>query len=183
MIDLQTALPSVDFGFGVGRFEDYGGPGTGFSAENITGRPFILNQAIIATDHPNFSTLIANALARTAPGFGGDGPESAIGEGLYQIATGAGFDGDGNGSNLDSGPAGDPNDPDQPRQQRRRAGLLEPRRRDRRHARRRRLPHGCPALGAPGDGHLPDSRVNRLAQNVRNMPFHSPEMPRCTNGK
>jgi len=106
--DLQTALPGVDFAFGVGRFEDYGGPGTGFSGETADGRPFTLNQALITTDTPNFTMLINDALARTAPGFGGDGPESAIGEGLWQCATGLGFDGDGNGSTLDSGPAGDP---------------------------------------------------------------------------
>ena len=28
---LQAALPGVDFGFGVTRFEDYGGPGNSFS--------------------------------------------------------------------------------------------------------------------------------------------------------
>ncbi|MEE8526330.1 MAG: MopE-related protein [Thermoanaerobaculia bacterium] len=53
----------------------------------------------------DFLTLINGALTRTAPGFGGDGPESNI-EALFQIATGLGFDGNGNGSTLDSGPAG-----------------------------------------------------------------------------
>lgn len=103
--DLQVALPGVSFGFGVGRFEDYGGSGTGFSGEFTTGRPFILNQPIITPDTPNFLTLINAALARTAPGFGGDGPETAL-EALYQVATGAGFDGNGDGSLLNSGPAG-----------------------------------------------------------------------------
>ena len=37
---LQTALPQVSFSFGVGRFEDYGGPGSSFSGEFTTGRPF-----------------------------------------------------------------------------------------------------------------------------------------------
>ena len=50
--------------------------------------------------------LIVAALGRTAPGFGGDGPESAIAEGLFQLATGIGFDGDGDGSNTGSGAAG-----------------------------------------------------------------------------
>lgn len=98
--DLQAALPTVDFGFGVGRFEDYGGPGTGFSGEVSNGRPFILNQPIVTSaDATAASTtltaLINAALARTALGFGGDGPESAIAEGLFQVATGVGFDGDG----------------------------------------------------------------------------------------
>jgi hypothetical protein len=103
--DLQAALPGVDFAFGVGRFEDYGGPGTGFSGETTTGRPFVLNQALIRTATAGFMGAMANALSNTAPGFGGDGPESAL-EGLWQIATGLGFDGDGNGSSNDSGPAG-----------------------------------------------------------------------------
>jgi hypothetical protein len=103
--DLQAALPGVSLGFGVGRFEDYGGPGTGFSFESTPGRPFTLNQPIITTDVPSFSSLISMALNRTAPGFGGDGPETNI-EALFQIATGSGFDGNGNASTLDSGPAG-----------------------------------------------------------------------------
>jgi hypothetical protein len=103
--DLQAALPGVSLAYGVGRFEDYGGPATGFSSENSTGRPFILNQPIVTTDTAGFSTLITAALNRTAPGFGGDTPESNI-DALFQIATGAGFDANGNGSTLDSGPAG-----------------------------------------------------------------------------
>jgi hypothetical protein len=106
---LETALPGVSFGFGVGRFEDYGGPGTGFSSETTTGRPFTLNQPIVtaatAGGATARNTLISSALSRSAPGFGGDGPESGL-EGLFQAATGAGFDGNGNGSSLESGPAG-----------------------------------------------------------------------------
>jgi hypothetical protein len=97
---LERALPDVEFGFGVGRFEDYGGPGTGFSTEFESGRPFILNQPIVTAADAGGPTarndLIGAALQRTAPGFGGDGPESAI-EALHQIADGAGFDGDGDG--------------------------------------------------------------------------------------
>lgn len=104
--DLQTALPLVDFAFGVGRFEDYGGPGVDFGFDTVDARPFILNQAIIRTVTPGFNAAINAALANTAPGFGGDLPESAIAEGLYQVATGVGFDGNGNASTLDSGPAG-----------------------------------------------------------------------------
>lgn len=40
--------------------------------------------------------LISQALSRAAPGSGGDGPESAI-EGLYQVATGLGYDKNGDG--------------------------------------------------------------------------------------
>ncbi len=103
--ELQTALPDISFGFGVGRFEDYGGPGRSYSGERTTGRPFTLNQPIITPGVPDFLNLINGALSRSAPGFGGDGPESNI-EGFFQIATGLGFDGNGNGSNLDSGQAG-----------------------------------------------------------------------------
>jgi hypothetical protein len=108
--DLEASVPGVEFGFGVGRFEDYGGPGTGFSGEVAAGRPFTLNQPVITASDAGGAVardaLINSALARTAPGFGGDSPESAIGEGLFQTATGLGFDGDGNGSTLDSGLAG-----------------------------------------------------------------------------
>src|SRR4029079_13588757 len=74
--DLQTALPNVSFGFGVGRFEDYGGPARSYSLENRLGRPFALNQPIITRDVPGFFSLIDSALQRTAPGSGGDGPEA-----------------------------------------------------------------------------------------------------------
>ncbi len=104
--DLQAGLPEISFSFGVGRFEDYGGSqGRTFSSENSTGRPFTLNQPLITPDLPDFLALINGALSRSAPGFGGDGPETNF-EALFQIATGAGFDGNGNGSNLDSGVAG-----------------------------------------------------------------------------
>ncbi|MCA9175933.1 MAG: tandem-95 repeat protein [Planctomycetales bacterium] len=98
---LQAAMPTVDFGFGVGRLEEYGS----FAGENATGRPFILNQPIVGSATTGFSTSIQAALDRTAPGFGGDGPETDI-EALFQVVTGLGFDGNNNGSVLDSGPAG-----------------------------------------------------------------------------
>jgi len=108
---LETALPGVEFGFGVGRFEDYGGPGSSFSRDLSEARPFILNQPIVTAATAGGSVardaLVNSALSRTAPGFGGDGPESSVAENLYQIAVGTGFDGDGNGSTLDSGNAGD----------------------------------------------------------------------------
>ena len=98
----DPALQGVSFAFGVGRFEDYANFTSG--AED---RPFILNQPLITTGTPEFLQAIQNALSigRTAPGDGGDLPESDI-ESLYQIATGIGFDGNGDGDNVDSGPAG-----------------------------------------------------------------------------
>ncbi len=99
--NLQAALPSLNFGFGVGRFEEYGS----FAAEYPQGRPFTLNQPIVASSTTGFSTSIQAALDRMAPGYGGDQPETDI-EALYQVVTGLGFDGNNNGSVLDSGPAG-----------------------------------------------------------------------------
>lgn len=98
---LQTAMPTVDFGFGVGRFEEY----ANFAAEYATGRPFVLNQPIVAASTTGFSLAIQSALDRTAPGYGGDQPETDI-EALWQMATGRGFDGNNNGTTTDSGAAG-----------------------------------------------------------------------------
>ncbi|MCY2963260.1 MAG: cadherin domain-containing protein [Planctomycetota bacterium] len=98
---LQGSLPGIDLGFGVGRFEEY----ANFAWEYSTGRPFILNQPIVAASTPEYMTAIQAALNRTTPGYGGDGPETDI-EALYQLVTGVGFDGNNNGSVLDSGNAG-----------------------------------------------------------------------------
>ena len=110
--ELEAALPGVDFGFGVGRFEDYGGPGFGFSSQSAEGRPFVLNQPIVTAADAGGpkarDTLVNDAFTRTAPGLGGDAPEAAL-EALYQVATGRGFDGDGNGTTTGEGggqPAG-----------------------------------------------------------------------------
>ena len=106
---LQTALPSVDFGFGVTRFEDYGGPGNSFSDDYDTARPFILNQPIVTAETAGgtaaLDSLISTALSNVGAGYGGDTPEADM-EALYQIATGAGFDGNADGNTTDSGPAG-----------------------------------------------------------------------------
>ncbi|QOV89384.1 tandem-95 repeat protein [Humisphaera borealis] len=98
---LQTAMPGIDLGFGVGRLEEYGN----FASEYGTGRPFTLNQPIVAASSAGYMTAIQAALNRTTPGYGGDQPETDI-EALYQLVTGKGFDGNNNGSVLDSGPAG-----------------------------------------------------------------------------
>ncbi|MGB4710281.1 MAG: SdrD B-like domain-containing protein [Fuerstiella sp.] len=98
---LQARLTGIDLGFGVGRLEEYGG----FASEYGNGRPFILNQPIVAADVGGFEGSIQSALDRVAPGYGGDGPETVI-EALYQMVTGAGFDGNNDGDTTDSGAAG-----------------------------------------------------------------------------
>jgi hypothetical protein len=108
--NLEASVPGVEFGFGVTRFEDFGGPGNTFSEDYLTARPFILNQPIITAADAGGSaaliTMINTALSHAGLGYGGDAPEASLVEGLYQIATGVGLDGDGDGSLLDSGPAG-----------------------------------------------------------------------------
>ncbi|MCC6508858.1 MAG: putative Ig domain-containing protein, partial [Pirellulaceae bacterium] len=99
---LRQALPNVDLGFGVGRFEDYGGPAHYASSVD---RPFVLNQPIFPASTVGMRDAIVQALSRRAPGGGGDGPESLI-EALYQVATGLGFDGNNDGNALESGLAG-----------------------------------------------------------------------------
>lgn len=98
---LQASLSGIDLAFGVGRFEEY----ANFASEYSTGRPFVLNQPIVAASTAGYMTAIQAALNRTTPGYGGDGPETDI-EALYQLVTGLGFDGNNNGSVLDSGVAG-----------------------------------------------------------------------------
>ncbi|MBI4730465.1 MAG: hypothetical protein HY775_13350 [Acidobacteria bacterium] len=94
----QAALPSASLAFGVARFEEY----ASFAWEYSTGRPFILNEPV-TTNIPS----VTDALDDVTPGYGGDGPETDI-EALHQVATGAGLDGNGNGTTADSGPAGNP---------------------------------------------------------------------------
>ena len=101
MTQLQTALPGINLGFGVGRMEEY----ANFASEYATGRPFTLNQSIVSAATTNYLTSIQAALNRVAPGYGGDQPETDI-EALFQLVTGRGFDGNNNGTTTDSGAAG-----------------------------------------------------------------------------
>jgi RHS repeat-associated protein len=101
---LQAALPNVNLAFGVGRFEDYAGRDFDPNFDTSYTRPFTLNQPILSTTVPGFEAAIEAALTRSGPGLGGDVPESLL-EGLYQTATGVGFDGNGDGNTTESGPA------------------------------------------------------------------------------
>jgi hypothetical protein len=101
---VQSALPGVSVGFGAGQYGNFGGPQPGFDLADIeTRRAFTLLQPIITPEIPGFSSLLNAAIQRPQPP--GGGPLNAH-EALWQIATGAGFDGNGNGSTLDSGPSG-----------------------------------------------------------------------------
>jgi len=98
---VTSSLPTVDFGFGVGRFEDYNIEPFGTPVD----RPFVLSQPILPMSHSYFQEAISAALDRYVPGFGKDTPESLV-EALFQVATGAGFDGDFDGLTSGSGVAG-----------------------------------------------------------------------------
>lgn len=108
-----------DLAFGVSRFEDYAnfvrsGPKTRPDTEtadpvDALARPFVLNLPILRQDESLFTALFSQALQQEAPGNGGENPydaQSAL-EALYQLASGAGFDGNGDGDNTDSGAAGE----------------------------------------------------------------------------
>jgi hypothetical protein len=98
---LEAAYPNEDFdvAFGVGRYEDFGGP---FRTDDQQARPFILNQPIFRENRDTFTTKFNTALTRNAPGSGNDrtgtvDPQTIV-EALFQIAAGAGFDGNGGGT-------------------------------------------------------------------------------------
>ena len=99
---LETALPDANFAFSIARFEEYASDPP---SSNEAARPFILNQPVIETSRPQFQAAIDSALARVNPPGGGGAGEPYV-EALYQIATGAGFDHNGDGDVSDSGPAG-----------------------------------------------------------------------------
>ena len=102
-------IAGVSFAFGVSRVADYGGPGDDFDGDNSGSRPFTFNSAARhgcdrRADGTTVDALISTALANHGMGTGGDIPEAI--EALDQIATGAGFDGNGDGNTTDSGAAG-----------------------------------------------------------------------------
>ena len=103
---LETRFPNVDFGFGLARYEDYAEVGSG--EDNTTKYVYALNSPIVSTKQPSFGIAFAEALERNIPDpiFGvNDTPEALI-EGLFQVATGAGFDGNDNSNTTDNGAAG-----------------------------------------------------------------------------
>lgn len=63
---LQAALPGVDFGFGVARMADYGGPGTYFSQDTLQARPFTLDQPIVTSATATAHGTTLNALMASA---------------------------------------------------------------------------------------------------------------------
>jgi hypothetical protein len=105
LADLQAAFPTntFDLAFAVTRYEDYGGP---FRAADALARPFILQQPLLRQAHPAFDAAFVAALERDTPGDALPLDANTVFEALFQIATGAGFDGNGDGDTTDSGPAG-----------------------------------------------------------------------------
>ncbi len=114
---LGTAA-DFDLAFGVSRYEDYAnfvrsGPASFDPSEvaqpiDSLARPFVLNLPILRRNHEDFEVNFAAALAREAPGDGGQNPfdaQSAL-EALWQLCSGDGFDGNGDGTLNESGIAG-----------------------------------------------------------------------------
>ncbi len=110
--DLLAQFPQEEFdlAFGVARYEDFGGS---FRVSDQQARPFILNQPIYRQDRQDFTTQINSAFLREAPGNGNESGQpvasvnipnaQSIVEALFQVGSGAGFDGNGNASRADSG--------------------------------------------------------------------------------
>jgi uncharacterized delta-60 repeat protein len=117
--NLRQEYPNVDFGVGVGRMAEYD-----HEDEAIFGEfpqqesPFILDQPILALGPTDFADplraendpspverAILDALNRAPRPVSGDGRVAAI-EALYQLATGKGFDQDGDYSTTTDGVAG-----------------------------------------------------------------------------
>ncbi len=92
---LQTQFQD-SIAVGVARFENY---------STAADRPFTLNQPILAVTDPQFNAAITAALARTTPGAGSAAANTGI-EALFQVATGAGFDGNAMLGTGESGAAG-----------------------------------------------------------------------------
>lgn len=96
--DLQAQFPNTELGFGVGRFEAYPG-------NSLLNRSYVLNQPIVSVNDPQFQQALSAALNRVILGATGRSRETVF-EALFQIATGAGLDGNGDGDTVDDGPAG-----------------------------------------------------------------------------
>jgi hypothetical protein len=109
---LKTDYPGVSFAFSVSKFGDFGGPGKIFSqyAPRATGaeldRPYVLLLPMTLVNSPADVNAVVNAMLTPMPGPAYHSIGASYLEALQQIALGTGFDGDGNGSMLDSGPAG-----------------------------------------------------------------------------
>ena len=125
--DIATTEQRIDIAFGVGFFCDFGGAFAGsangrnwdaapVAISDAQARPFTLSMPVIRAKHPLFQQFFDQAILTDTPGDGRvlrtnpngtifldqNDPQSGI-EALYQIATGAGFDGDVNGNTNDSG--------------------------------------------------------------------------------
>jgi hypothetical protein len=117
---LKSAFPSVNFAFSVSKFQDYGGHGAVFEQFVPTplgtelARPFVLLLPTTAADTPENIAAIAAAMKTRLPGQNPTSVFASYTEALQQIAQGTGFDGDANGSRLDSGPAAVPGGGSQP---------------------------------------------------------------------
>lgn len=98
--DLLAQFPTetFDIAFGVGRYEDFGGS---FRPGDAQARPFLLDQPIFRQDRETFPQRLDNGFLRIAPGNGNDptglGDAQSVVEALFQVGSGAGFDGDGGG--------------------------------------------------------------------------------------
>jgi YVTN family beta-propeller protein len=99
---LATVLPGVELGVGVGSFDAFGGPGLGYSGAGDTGRrAFILYQPIVTAATAGGAAardmLVNEALGFAVVDLNSMCGRSYIAEALYRAASGAGFDGDGDG--------------------------------------------------------------------------------------
>jgi hypothetical protein len=90
--ELATVIPDAEYGSAT--FDDYAYGGYGYTSSGD--KPFILRKQITSDIGAVQSTLLSTPLH-----YGGDGPESGM-EGVYQAASGAGYDQNCDGS-YDSG--------------------------------------------------------------------------------
>jgi IPT/TIG domain len=106
---LKSTYPRISFSFAVTKFLDYGGPGKIFhqlGPESDFERPFALIAPTMSVETTAGVAALANAIGVTLPGASDPSTFASYLEALVQIAQGAGFDGNDNGSRTESGPAG-----------------------------------------------------------------------------